>query len=89
MHKYMPLMKPMTSTIQQGALYTFVTYITEQICLPHSKYSSMANILNGHIYRLNIFIYICHHNQLQIILHVIAKYMSETNMPTKLYIYAK
>ena len=45
-------------TMQQGALYTQLTYITEQIWLPHCKYNSH----NQHalrLYRPNIFAHIC------------------------------
>ena len=37
-HIYVPNMKSMQSTMRQWALYTYLTYITEQIWLPHCKY---------------------------------------------------
>ena len=55
---YMPHMKSLASTMQQGALNTYLTYITQQIWLPHSKYSTCSQhaVL---AYRPNSFAYIC------------------------------
>ena len=54
MHKHMTHMKPMAPTIQQEALYIYFTYITEQILLPHSEYSSHGQHTIW-AYRPNIF----------------------------------
>ena len=51
-------MKSVVSTMQWGALYTYLTYISEQIWLPHSKYSSHS-LKPTWAYRPNIFENIC------------------------------
>ena len=48
MHTYMLHMKSMVPTIQEGALYTYLTYITEQIWLHIPNIDHMTYMLNGH-----------------------------------------
>ena len=56
MYIYMPHMKSLPSTIQQEALYTYLTYITEQIWLPYSNHISLYQHVRA--YGPNIFAYI-------------------------------
>ena len=48
-YRYMPHIKSVGSQMQQDELYTHLTYITEQIWLPHSNMAHMANMLLEHI----------------------------------------
>ena len=49
---YMPHMKSLVPTMQQGAMYMYMTYITEQIWLPHSKYVWWSGyLLNKYLYQ--------------------------------------
>ena len=50
-----------------GVLYTYLTYITEQIWLPHRSHSHYAKLAN----KLNISAYISKHNQLQCQLYML------------------
>ena len=82
MYIYVPHMKSLVTIIQKEPLYTYFTYITEQIWWPHSKYSSHSKHATwAHI--SNIFAYIYDKTQLTTTytLHVVAEYVPETNMP--------
>ena len=54
----MPDIKSLAPTIQQGALNTYFTYITEQICLPHFKCSSHGKHTIG-AYIPSVFAWLC------------------------------
>ena len=56
MYIYMPHMKSFALIFQQGALYTNFTYITEQIWLSHSKYTS--HVQHDICLSLSLYIYI-------------------------------
>ena len=86
--------KSLSLTIQWRALYKF-TYVLDQIWLPHTKYRLPHTKYSSHgqhtirEYWSNMFTYIYQkHNQLQLLLNTIAKYVPEANMPSKLGIYA-
>ena len=53
----MPYMKLLTSNFQYRTLYTYLTFITEQTWLPHSKHSSYDKY-GKWAYQTNIFAYI-------------------------------
>ena len=60
MYIYVPYFKSMPPTIQQGAMYTYFTCITEQIWMPLSKYTSHGqHVEQGYI--PNIFAYTYQH----------------------------
>ena len=40
-HMYVPHMKSLQPNMQEGTLYIYVTYVTEQIWLPHCTYVSL------------------------------------------------
>ena len=92
MQMHMPHVKSLAPTIWQGVLYTYLTYFTEQIWMPHPNIAQMANMLNGHIYPILLHRYTKTQPTAVSTSPVIAKYVLERNMPTKLdtcAIYAK
>ena len=85
MQIYMPYIKSVVPTIQQGTLY--FTFITEKYGCHIKNVAYTANMLHKHVETTVLHIYA--RNQLSLLPHVIAKNISETNMLNKLNIYAK
>ena len=83
MHIYLPYMKAMVPTIKQGALYTYLTYITYQKWLLHSNIAHMANILYGHKDQIFLYTYAKTYPTATITSHVIVNYVPKVTMPTK------
>ena len=54
---YMPHMMCQSSIMQQGALYTYLTYITAQLLLAHQNIAYRANVV--HEYKPKMFALIC------------------------------
>ena len=84
---YVPNMKSLESTMSQGALYTYLVYISEHIWLSYYKYSSHSKH-NVHIDPGDLFIYVKLTQTAMSASHSIAKYVPEIYMPTKLGKYA-
>ena len=78
-------MKYLASTMQQGALFTYLTYITEQILLPQCKYALCLTLPASYIGIQIQHFCTCmpKNNQLQLLLQI-TKYVLETNMPNLL-----
>ena len=85
---YMPHMRSLVSNMQLGVMYIYLANITEQIWLPHSKYSSHSQHAMW-TYRPNILhLHVKIQPTATFISQVIAKYLPETYMHHKLDIYA-
>ena len=82
-------MKSLTSTIQHAAPYTHLKYITDQIQLPHSEYGSCSQHPVWAYHPNILHIYAKTQPTITSISHVIAKYVEDTNIPSKLGIYGQ
>ena len=70
-HIYMPHMKSLVPNIQQGAQCTYLTYMTEQIWLTHSKYSSHGQHPISHVNPTVLHIYAKNTTQLLLLLSML------------------
>ena len=69
-HMDVPLMKSLQSAMCQGALYTYLKYITEQIQLPHCTYTFYCTTTVEYIKTLY---YCTHHSKLSSLLQTFIK----------------
>ena len=76
-------MKSLVLTMQQGVLYTCLTYTTMETWLPHSKYSSHGQHAKWYVDSALLHIYAKTKPTTICTSHMIAKYVPETNMPVK------
>ena len=83
MHTHVPHMTTLSSTMWQGELYTYLTYMTDKYGCHIANIAYKANMLHGHIDLTYLHISTTFQPLAIVTSHVITKYVPEISMPNK------